>query len=774
MISQPWGAAFDFSGNLYVANFYGGTVSKIDTNGTVTTFASGFDRPTALAFDTAGNLYVSVWGDNSIHKIDTNGTVTTFASGLNTPEGLAFDNLGDLFVSNVGNKSILKINTNGTTNTFAASLVNSPNYLAFDGNGNLYACIWANGLVLKLTPNGTVSTFVSGLYEPQQLAFDDSGNLFVANQGNGIISKITPNGTVSTFATNINGAFGLAFAPQAGPSSFTNQSVILDDFSTNSSANYNIIATFYYSGNYGISNGAFAPFSSGIGTTYYLRNTGEYLGAAGGQSVSIDIFALGTAVNGGYQDAAGLGFSTSLNSDQNGNELLLTQDNPGKYHLGSLGQVIGSYIPNGFSITNGPAILTITREATNPTLLTYSLTGGGLTQPAAQGTLSYSASAGLPVYFGMAVSYAPGDSTNSIREDNLRYFVQNNTTNTPVLPVITNPSFEFPYAGVVGWYFSYLRVPTNAGWIFTGVNGGNAGIGVNGSGWSAYQSVGTTNGNQYAFLQGVGGVGASMSQVISNCPSGSYSFSFTTSQRDKVGRDNTTNQTVTVMVDGTNVGSFTPADTNWYSCQTAPILLNEGDHTLTFTNVPVPGDATILIDNIGIQQGDNTDGFAQNITPFDAIPKKTFGDRPFRVKPPIASSGLPVTLAVVSGPAIILGDLVTLTGAGTVTLAADQGGNSNFAAAPEVFGIIDVKKLDQKLYFPEIQSRKLTVTPVELKARSSSGLPVSYSVFGPASVSDNFLTLTGTGKVTVIASLTESQNYNAAKPIARSFEVRRR
>jgi hypothetical protein len=101
-------------------------------------------------------------------------------------------------------------------------------------------------------------------------------------------------------------------------------------------------------------------------------------------------------------------------------------------------------------------------------------------------------------------------------------------------------------------------------------------------------------------------VGASISQTLSNLTPGSYKFSFTAAQRDRVGRENityqTTNQTVTVLVDGTNVGSFTPPDQNWYSYETAPILLSPGDHTLTFTNLPVPGDASILLDNIGIKE----------------------------------------------------------------------------------------------------------------------------------------------------------------------------
>jgi hypothetical protein len=73
---------------------------------------------------------------------------------------------------------------------------------------------------------------------------------------------------------------------------------------------------------------------------------------------------------------------------------------------------------------------------------------------------------------------------------------------------------------------------------------------------------------------------------------------------------------------------------------------------------------------------------AQTIT-FSAIPHHTIGDAPFSLTL-TASSGLPVALEVVSGPATLSGNTVTMTGVGTVTLQATQAGNANFAAATPV------------------------------------------------------------------------------------------
>ena len=57
---------------------------------------------------------------------------------------------------------------------------------------------------------------------------------------------------------------------------------------------------------------------------------------------------------------------------------------------------------------------------------------------------------------------------------------------------------------------------------------------------------------------------------------------------------------------------------------------------------------------------------SQTIT-FASIPNKIYGTAPFSISPS-ASSGLPVTVSVTSGPATISGNTVTITGIGSVTL----------------------------------------------------------------------------------------------------------
>ena len=65
---------------------------------------------------------------------------------------------------------------------------------------------------------------------------------------------------------------------------------------------------------------------------------------------------------------------------------------------------------------------------------------------------------------------------------------------------------------------------------------------------------------------------------------------------------------------------------------------------------------------------------------FINVPTQTYGNPPFTVSASSQSSGT-ITYTVVSGPATISGNTVTLTGSGTVTLEANQAASGDFTAA---------------------------------------------------------------------------------------------
>ncbi len=155
----------------------------------------------------------------------------------------------------------------------------------------------------------------------------------------------------------------------------------------------------------------------------------------------------------------------------------------------------------------------------------------------------------------------------------------------------------------------------------------------------------------------------------------------------------------------------------------------------------------------------------QTIGAFPPVTDHTFGEAPFVVSPPVSDSQLPVKVSVKSGPARIANNLVTLTGAGNVILAANQGGDAIFASASEVTTNIVVGKASQTISFPEIGPRQMTDRPFIITLpTASSRLPVTTVVSGPAGLTGRKITLTGgNGLVILVASQAGNSNY---KPIA--------
>ncbi len=85
----------------------------------------------------------------------------------------------------------------------------------------------------------------------------------------------------------------------------------------------------------------------------------------------------------------------------------------------------------------------------------------------------------------------------------------------------------------------------------------------------------------------------------------------------------------------------------------------------------------------GIHLSPYTSTAADQTITFADIAAKTTADASFPLSA-TASSGLTVSYAVVSGPATISGNTVTITGAGTVVIQASQAGNDSFNAAKTV------------------------------------------------------------------------------------------
>ncbi len=161
---------------------------------------------------------------------------------------------------------------------------------------------------------------------------------------------------------------------------------------------------------------------------------------------------------------------------------------------------------------------------------------------------------------------------------------------------------------------------------------------------------------------------------------------------------------------------------------------------------------------------------AQTIA-FNPVPGITFGDAPFTVSA-TATSGLAVTFNLVSGPATIAGNTVTITGAGPVIVRASQTGSVNYSAALDVDQSFTVGKANQSITFDPIAGVTYGNAPFAVSGSSNSGLAVTFSlVSGPATVVGNTVTITGAGDVVVRAAQAGSANYNPAPNVDQTFTV---
>jgi sugar lactone lactonase YvrE len=196
---------------------------------------------TALAFGPDGSLYCSSRSEGTIYRISSNGTPTTYAEGLGIATGIAFDRHGNLFVgdrtgtifkitpppasstgpsfSGISEEEKLDDEAPGTSPSIFVHATLEPSmaayHLAFNAAGTLFVTgptTSSSQSIHAIDPDGNTSVFFHGLGRAQGMAFDVDDNLYVAASLHGQrgIVRITPLGDASLILSGQN-LVGLAF-----------------------------------------------------------------------------------------------------------------------------------------------------------------------------------------------------------------------------------------------------------------------------------------------------------------------------------------------------------------------------------------------------------------------------------------------------------------------------------------------------------------------------------------------------------------------------------
>lgn len=275
-VSAPNSAAFDQAGNLYFADRDDNRIYKVSSNGLLTTVvgtgsagnsgdgapakAAQINHPTAITFDRAGNLYIAEFGGDRVRKVDTKGVITRVvgtgmagysgdrgpaaAAQLSGPSGLAFDSVGNLYITELNNNSLRRVDPRGLITTVAggdapkslgdggpavAAQLVGPTRVFIDSFDNVYIADAFNHRVRKVNGAGVITTVVgngtagsdgdggpavmASINGPHGIAIDAAGNLYIAELRGFRVRKVSQDGVIKTVA----GTGQSGFSGDGGP-----------------------------------------------------------------------------------------------------------------------------------------------------------------------------------------------------------------------------------------------------------------------------------------------------------------------------------------------------------------------------------------------------------------------------------------------------------------------------------------------------------------------------------------------------------------------------
>lgn len=723
----------------YISNFAGtGIIGSADGPGATASFRSIY----GVAVDENRNVYIADAGNNKIRKVSPAGLVSTFAGSVGggstdgpaltarfrDPYGIAVDSIGNVYVADSGNNKIRKISPTGIVSTLAGSGNQGatdetgdlasfyfPFGLAVDRNGYLYVADTNNNKIRKISPTGIVSTLagsgasgsangpgaLASFLSPRGIAVDTSGNVYVADAGNQIIRKISPDGVVDTFA-GVAGSRG----------------------STN-----------------GIGVNSRFDFPTGVALdssdNVYVSDTGNHKIRKISQAALVTTIA-GSGIIGGVN---GNGAIAQFSYPQ-----AVAVDNEGSFYVTTPTPIDGSDIRKGIVLQSQtisfPQVQTIEFSKT-------------LFSPSAN------SSSGLPVTFSVVGGPATvsgnsilftGIGTVSVRASQAGNATCAAATVVDQSFVVTQGPQIINFSSLSNRSFS--QTPFD---LFASATSGFA------VSFQVVSGPATISGSSLT-MTGLGLVVLRATQA----GGGEYVAAMPVNQSFSV-----TQGMQTIVFDPPSSRTFgqAPFQLSARSSSNLPVAFQivSGPATISGSTCTLTGVGNVVVRStqLGntnysaaspVEQSFTIAKASQTLS-FGSLPTKNPTDLPFELTAS-SSSELAPLFSVVSGPATVSGNLVTLTGSGTAIIRASQPGNENYQAAANVDQSFLVRN-SQTISFSASAARPLSVAPIPLSATSTSGLAVSFSLIsGPATLSGNSLSLTGTG--TLVIKATQAGNATIA------------
>ena len=720
-VFSPAGVALDNAGNVYIADSYGSTIRKVDSSQTIHVIAGSIgntcsdsacgdggsatsallNKPSSVTLDSNGNIYIVDAEDYRVRVVYEKGATTACLIALENP-GFSLGGATDCSGATpptptpspvVGN--IYNLAGNGVScfqppcgdggPANQATLV-GPYGVTVDGSGNVFisdppaiGTIWevsaTTGIISAIANNpNNVSQGYSGpgpvlatnalLGGPQGIAFDSFGNLFIADSSESVVMAIADAGAMPQQTPTIT-------FPALSPSSLTYGQVASLNASSNSSGAITYAATG-------------SATVTGSAPDWTLTMTGTGAGTVTATVAAAPPYGTGTSQQSFTVSPATLTIAA--------NNINVTYGAaPASLSFGFTADPVGTD-----TVTGMPSYAITSCSDGNPTYTATTSVGTVCTITPGLGSLKISPSASnYNIIYQAGTLTVTGGGTQII--------------NFPSLPSSTLTYGTAPIP---------LKATATSGLPVSYTASGSAV--VTGSASTGYSLTFT-------------GVGPG---TVTANQAGNNDFSAATPATQAF---NVTPAIITVTA--TNVskpyGAITPSQLQY---TISPTTLFNGDVltgtpalSTTATNTsPVGGtfpisaaQGTLSISPVtsvnnysfNFVNGMLTIATGTNAITFPAIPNSSYGSTVLLTA--TASSGLPVTYTLASGPATLNGSTLSLTGVGPVTVTANQAGNSNYATATPV-----------AQSFTATQA-VLTVQPVSVNRAEGADNPVfTYTVIG--------------------------------------------